>query len=434
MVLTLELLIAALLIILFYAWIGYPLLLALAARLFGRPSGAMLRADESDLPHCHVIISAYNEADVIEDRLQNLIDADYPQGRLSVYVGTDGCTDGTAASAKSIAASHPNIHVFEYSLNRGKPAALKDLVAAAIGGDGIVNAPYSASRISYPESLLVFTDANTMFAPDALRKLVRRFSDPGIGGVCGRLVFVKPGRENPEEEGAYWGLETRLKRWEAALDSCLGANGAIYAIRPELFWSELPSNTVVDDFVIGMKVREQGWRVVYEPDAVARENLPEIKSEWTRRVRIGSGDYQAASFCRRCLSPSRGWFAWSFFSHKILRWFTPHLMLLTVLCATIGAITAAATLASAIFAGLVLVGALGCLLLWGLARCLSRVPRLSRHFLFRIGGAPLRLLDHFLTMQAALFAGSLRFAGGGLGGAWTRTPREALEGGSGGDA
>ena len=101
-----------------------------------------------------------------------------------------------------------------------------------------------------------------MFRPDALRQLARHFDDATIGGVCGRLVFVKPGEQNPDAEGSYWSFETKLKLLESALGSCLGANGAIYAIRPALWWNELPSNTIVDDFVIGMKVREYGARLL----------------------------------------------------------------------------------------------------------------------------------------------------------------------------
>ncbi|OVE74141.1 hypothetical protein BVX94_01410 [bacterium B17] len=140
---------------------------------------------------------------------------------------------------------------------------------------------------------------------------------------------LSPNR-NLAPEGFYWRWETTLKMAESQLDSCLGANGAIYAIREELFWKEIPDNTVVDDFVIGMKVREQGFRMIYEPLAIAEEELPELSNEWGRRIRIGSGDYQALSFCRKCLSLEYKKFAWSFLSHKVLRWLTPQMMLVVI--------------------------------------------------------------------------------------------------------
>src|SRR6185503_6079299 len=109
------------------------------------------------------------------------------------------------------------------------------------------------------------------------------------------------------DESVYWKFETWLKTRESELDSCLGANGAIYAIRARLFWASIPPNTIIDDFVIGMKVREQGYRMLYEPRAIALEELPpEVAHEWKRRVRIGAGDYQAIRLCRACLSPSFG--------------------------------------------------------------------------------------------------------------------------------
>lgn len=209
-----------------------------------------------------------------------------------------------------------------------------------------------------------------------------------------------------------------MKQWESELDSCLGANGAMYATRRELFWSELPVNTIVDDFVIGMKVREQGYRMVYDPEALAAEDLPQQRDEWRRRVRIGIGDYQALMLCRRCLRPlprrvaSTLLFPWFFWSHKILRWFTPHLLLLLLVVALTAwgrQITGVAVwmpIYAAILCGyaVALAGIL-------LARTLPTPPRL------------LAALDHFATMQCALLTGFTRFLCGRNQGPWARTPR-----------
>ena len=208
------------------------------------------------------------------------------------------------------------------------------------------------------------------------------------------------------DEPVYWNFETRLKMAESSLDSCLGANGAIYAVRSELFSMDIPGNTIIDDFVIGMKVREQGYRMVYEPGAVATEDLPEtVQDEWRRRIRIGAGAYQALSLCRACLSPRYGVFAWMFWSHKVMRWFTPHLMvgLLVIGCWLLGA--PAARLAGH---GYWVLGLLGVFVV-GLA---------SRRF--RKG---LKLLSYFITMQVALLMGFVRYCRGNLSGAWARTER-----------
>jgi cellulose synthase/poly-beta-1,6-N-acetylglucosamine synthase-like glycosyltransferase len=173
--------------------------------------------------------------------------------------------------------------------------------------------------------LLVFSDANAMFERDALRKLVRHFDDAGLGGVCGRLVFHGVGSDT--EEGPYWKMETWLKTHESAVDSCLGANGAIYAIRKSA-WPSIPDNTLIDDFVIGMRVREQGLRFIYDAEAVANEDLPtSVGHEMTRRIRIGAGGFQSLRLCWRSLLPWRGVYSWCFWSHKVLRWFAPFFMI-----------------------------------------------------------------------------------------------------------
>jgi hypothetical protein len=234
----------------------------------------------------------------------------------------------------------------------------------------------------------------------------------------GNSTTVSSAGTGGTDESSYWNLETRLKGAESALDSCLGANGAIYAIRAGLFPAHFPDNTIIDDFVIGMKVREQGQRLVYEPAAVATEELPAtVEAEWRRRVRIGAGAYQALALCWRCLLPRYGVFAWMFWSHKVLRWFTPHLLvagggLLSCLVVRLLSQDAEAPPSSAsqqlsnLTTGFLLLLAL-----------------VSAVWLSKRGRKGLKLLGYFLTMQAALFAGFLRFCKGNLRGTWQRTER-----------
>ncbi len=399
----------ALVLVFAYAWVGYPILLAVAARRATSRKAPPSLPPPEELPRLYVVLAAYNEENVIAERIRNLQSVDYPAEKLTILLGIDGSTDGTATVARSAAEGDTRIHVLDFAENCGKVAVLRDLVAGIVPEQ---EAPH----------LLLFTDANTMFAHNALLKLVRHFDDPLIGGVCGRLALTDAGStsENPAEEGAYWRLETKLKTWESSLDSCLGANGAIYAVRPELFWQEIPTNTIVDDFVIGMKIREQGFRVCYDPEAVATEELPAISDEWVRRVRIGAGDYQAAVLCRTCLLPRFGAFAWFFWSHKILRWLTPHMAILMAVISYPLAATAwlrGLPLSSALLAYAVAVG-LAALLVAGrvgvLLRSRGRTGRLA-HLC--------AMCDHFTTMHAALMAGSIRFLGGNMSGAWKRTPR-----------
>jgi len=247
----------------------------------------------------------------------------------------------------------------------------------------------------------VFTDANTQWQPDALKKLARHFADPRIGGVCGRLVFQ--GKDVRTDESPYWKLETFLKTNESALDSCLGANGAIYAIRRSA-WPEIPDNTFVDDFVIGMRVREQGLRVLYDTEAVATEELPvTVGHEMTRRIRIGAGDFQALVLCWRSLLPWRGLYTWSFWSHKVLRWFGPFFM--------IGALVANYFLLPAPF---FLVTMMLQLAFYALA-LLGVIVRRK----FILFSAP----HYFAVINLALLLGFFRYLTGTQRAAWRRTAR-----------
>ena len=384
--------------VLAYAWVGYPILLALVARRSS--ADAPLEATALPTLHISVILSAYNEERHIAERISNLLAQDWPDDCLDILVGTDGCTDETVARAREAGSSSENVRVFEFSDNRGKVAVLKELVSSAERG---------AAKGQERSHILVFTDANTEFEEDALRKLVRHFKDERVGGVCGRLVFRDGGDET--HENAYWRMETWLKQRESGLDSCLGANGAIYAIRDELFWDGIPDNTIIDDFVIGMKVREQGFRVVYDSNAVGAEELPvSVSDEWHRRVRIGSGDFQALSMCRRSLGPRMGAFSWCFWSHKVLRWFTPHLLLVMSLAAAVALLMGASLFAYCV---------LGCVVFFLAASALGRACRGLRSPVV----TPFRLCDYFATMQAAIFVGFLRYCRGDLKGTWKRTAR-----------
>lgn len=389
-------------VLLSYTWLAYPLLLLQRARRHRRAALTEPITLTEPPPLLFIMLSAFNEEDVIAARIQNILDADYPASRMHLLIGTDGCTDSTATRAREAAAQAPHILIEEYAANRGKVAVLRDLVRLATQlSDG---AP----------ALLVFTDANTCFRADALRRLAHHFTDPAIGGVCGRLVFKGDGGS---EEHTYWNLENRLKAAESSLDSCLGANGAIYAIRQECFWPDIPGNTIVDDFVIGMKVREAGWRMCYDPSAIAEEDLPAVRDEWHRRIRIGSGDYQAALLCKACLRPRFGRFAWSFWSHKILRWFTPHMLLVMIAVAVSATLRRQPPPAAVLAADAICLGTTLLLLLAAAGRWSRRAPH--HGLLQRL----CRGADHFITMQAALLIGFIRFCRGNLAGTWKRTPR-----------
>jgi cellulose synthase/poly-beta-1,6-N-acetylglucosamine synthase-like glycosyltransferase len=368
-----------------YAYVGYPLLVGGLARAFGRPEREAT-IDEASLPSVACVIAAHNEAEVIEARIANALAMDYPRDRLTIIIASDGSDDETV----EICCRHePQIRLLAFRERRGKAATL------------------NATMALLDSEIVVLSDANTFMEPDAIRALVRRFTDPKVGSVCGRLVLRDP-TTGRNVDSMYWRYETFLKRCEGLLGGLLGANGAIYAIRRSLI-VPLPSGTVVDDFVMPLlaKVRS-GCRIAYAPDAVAHEeSAPNIGGEFRRRARIGVGGFQALWMLRDLLHPRWGWTAFTFWSHKVLRWICPFLLLIALATAAALA-TESATYRAALLIqlGFYALCALGAL-----------VPA-GRHPLRAI-----RILTMFACMNAALLVGFLRWMRGSHNGIWKRTAR-----------
>ncbi len=188
--------------------------------------------------------------------------------------------------------------------------------------------------INHQTIFLVFTDANTFIHPDAIKKLVKHYEDDTIGGVCGRLVLVDD-QKNPAsgyEEKNYWDLESKLKKLEGNSGILIGANGGIYSIRRNLF-ENIPTNyPVMDDFFISMKVLEQRKKMVYENDAIAEEGIaPSVKAEFRRKIRNNAIMMSTLKALKNLLKPSYGLVAFAFWSHKVIRWFSPVLLLIILI-------------------------------------------------------------------------------------------------------
>ncbi len=368
-----------------YAYAGYPLLAWLLSRWFGREAGPPVLAD-AKLPVLSLLIAAHNEEAVIDGRLGNALACDYPPGKLDVAVGSDGSTDATASIVRRYAGR--GVRLFHYADRGGKSAVL--------------NASFPRLR----GTVVMLSDANTHFDPQAARHLARWFDDPQVGVVVGRLILVDPdtGRN---ADSHYWRYETFLKQCEGRLGALLGANGAIYAIRRELF-EPIPAGTLVDDFVLPLRaVLRTGCRVVYDDCAIAREETAaEVADEFRRRSRIGAGGFQSLGMLWRLLDPRRGWIAFTFLSHKIVRWFCPFFLL--------GMLLSSLLLWHRPFYRAALLTQLAGLGLSVLAHYLP--PRWT---LLK----PLRLLTMFTTMNLALLVGFGRWLCGVQSGVWRRTAR-----------
>ncbi|MEW6306434.1 MAG: glycosyltransferase [Verrucomicrobiota bacterium] len=288
-----------------YTFLGYPLLIGLLAR--GRKrAGAM--AERSNAP-VSVVLVAHNEAHRLEGRVRNLLDARGVSGSLQVVVVSDGSSDGTVELAKSL--SDERVLLVECRERRGKAACLNDGVAAARG------------------EIIVFADARQQFEPTSIPNLIRHFSDPRVGAVSGNCSTNTAATSVGGGVDAYWRLEKFVRGSESLVDSSVGCTGAIYAIRKSLF-RPLPADTILDDVVTPMNIVTQGYRVVFDPEAVCFDPQPlEPASEKIRKRRTLAGNFQMLFRHPAWLLPWRNRVWWQLISHKYLRLLGPVLMLLT---------------------------------------------------------------------------------------------------------
>lgn len=280
-----------------FAYLGYPLLLALLARLVRREARA-----GGATPSITLLVPAYNEEHAIGAKLESCLALDYPKDKLQVVVLSDGSTDGTNEVVAGYA--DRGIELMAFESNRGKLAVLGDGLAAARG------------------ELVAFSDAACRLEPQSIRELVRLFADPRVGCVSGVYRVLRPAEaELGQEEGFYWRYETFIKQCESDLASILGAHGALYAIRRELC-PDLSRIRINDDYEIPVHIVAGGHRAVYAPGAAACEEAGEMGG-FARRVRIAVGNFRQLRLLGLLLWPPRPWLLFTFMAHKVLRLFGP---------------------------------------------------------------------------------------------------------------
>lgn len=293
-----------------YPYTIYPLLLFIFAKISSGDKDST--SDSGEMPHVTLIISAYNEEDVIERKLINSVELNYPPEKLEIIAVSDASTDGTDELIKKYAARYSNINLMRQDNRMGKTSGLNRAVRGAVG------------------DIIVFSDANSIYDKDAIAELIKYFSRPDVGYVMGAALYnVDKNSAAAESEGLYWKFELFLKEWESKFHSVVGGDGAIYAIRKELYW-DLEEDDI-NDFVNPLQIVAKGFRGIFNPRAICYEDAAgDFKKEFQRKRRIVNRSW-------RGLKKYFGWFRigehykflFELFSHKVIRWISLPILAVT---------------------------------------------------------------------------------------------------------
>lgn len=303
-----------LLLIVFYTFAGYAILLTilLPVKRLASPEKQIQRSDCPGLPRVCMFMAAYNEINYVAAKVTNLLSLDYPADKIQFLWITDGSDDGTPDLLKK----YPQMEVHHLQERKGKIHAMNR-------GMQFVEAP-----------VVIFSDSNTILCKDAIRVIVDTFNDPKVGCIAGekRIVNHKADDAAGAGENIYWKFESWIKRMDSQLNSAVGAVGELFAIRTELY-TEVESDTILDDFIISLRIAEKGYRIAYTPQAYAIETASvNVSEELKRKIRIAAGGLQTIGRLKELLNPFRfGWLSFQYISHKVLRWTMAPLALFSLL-------------------------------------------------------------------------------------------------------
>ncbi|MEQ1796431.1 MAG: glycosyltransferase family 2 protein [Lacibacter sp.] len=305
---TTELLFWISLVIIFYTFIGYGILLFILVRIkrIVKPAKAY---DISYEPMVTLVIPCYNEADILEAKIENSKQLEYPADKLKIVFITDGSTDHSA----TVLSKYPDIELLHENRRAGKTAAENRAMR-------FIKTP-----------VVIFSDANTTLNKEAVRNIIRHFADKKTGCVSGekRVLVDEKDTASAAGEGIYWKYESTLKKWDSELYSAVGAAGELVAFKTDLY-TDLPEDTILDDFMQSLLIATKGYKIVYEPEAFAAETASaNVKEELKRKIRIAAGGWQSISRLGKHLSMFKlPVLYFQYFSHRLLRWtVTPFLLL-----------------------------------------------------------------------------------------------------------
>ncbi|GAB3541991.1 glycosyltransferase family 2 protein [Spirosoma fluminis] len=292
--------------IVFYTYLGYGIIAWLLVKILGKTNAKQAPGQAAEyVPDVTLIVPAYNERAYLTDKLQNCLDQDYPVEHLHLLFVVEGSTDGSQEYLEQRKADVPNLTIISGTQRLGKIAAMNRAM-------GQVTTP-----------ITIFTDANTQLNPEAVSRLVKRFEAAEVGAVTGEKRIQVQGREAAagSGEGLYWRYESFLKKLDAQLHTIVGAAGELFAIRTALY-ETVEADTLLDDFIISLRIAGRGYRVEYAPDAYALERPSHsVSEEMKRKVRIATGGFQAIQRLAYLLNFFRyGWLSFQYVSHRVLRW------------------------------------------------------------------------------------------------------------------
>lgn len=373
----------------FHSYVLFPLILRLAAGFRRIPLD--YPAVDNFEPRVSILLSAYNEEDVIGEKIRSVFNTHYPASNFEILIGSDHSTDRTPEIIEQLAREFPAIRFYNFDVRQGKPNVINRLVNEARG------------------EILILTDANVIFEEDTLPRIMAPFADPLIGLVDTQMINLGMKREGISfQEKAYISREVRVKYLESRLwGVMMGPFGGCFAIRKVLF-KPVPANFLVDDFFLNMVVFESGYQAVNNPAARVYEDVSnDLPIEFRRKIRIATGNFQNLKRFRKLLSPAKPALAFCFLSHKVIRWLGPLFLLLALSALIVLAVFSTFYLyLLLIYLGVLLVPLLDYLL-----------KKLNLHF------AIFRFITHFLGMNLALIIGMIRYLKGVKTNVWQPTKR-----------
>ncbi len=345
----------------------------------------------SEAPFISVLMAAFNEEKVIAEKINSILDGDYPMERLEILVGSDASTDNTDQILRDLKKNHSSLQLIFFKERRGKPGIINELAEKARG------------------EILVITDANVMLDRDTLGELSGPFRDERCGLVDSRMVNETVDSYGiSRQEKFYISREVKIKHCESKIwGAMMGPFGGCYAVRKSLY-QPVPGRFLVDDFFINMSVLSQGYHCISNLQALVYEQASSSAAEeFRRKKRISAGNFQNLSRFWPMIFNARRGIGFCFFSHKVIRWFVPFLLIITLISSLLlGA-------ADTSYLGLALV------------QVLVLITPVIDHILrkIKIQSLPLRFVSHFVMMNLALLAGFFRYLGGIKDNVWQPTSR-----------